>query len=70
MQYIDTVTTIVPVVDEDHIPRQLNKLGEREEDLRLRARQGYHLTHTATITGPQFATFVDTFVRTEDDTSE
>lgn len=67
MQYIDTVTTIVPVVDEDHIPRQLNKLGERDEDLRSRARQGYHLTNTATIPGPQFTTFVDTFVRTDED---
>lgn len=66
MQHIDTLTTIVPVVDEDHIPRQLNKIGERDEDLRSRARMGYVLTHTATIPGPQFTTIIDTFVRDDD----
>lgn len=66
MQHIDTITTVVPVVDEDHIPRQLSKIGERDTDLRLRTKQGYRLTHTATIPGPQFTTFVDTFVRDED----
>jgi len=67
MQHIDTLTTIVPVVDEDHIPRQLNKIGERDEDLRSRVRMGYVLTHTVAISGPDFTTFVDTFVRTDDE---
>lgn len=67
MQHIDTVTTIVPVVDEDHIPRQLAKIAERDEDLRVRARQGYQLTHTATVAGPQFTTFVDTFTHDSDE---
>ncbi|MEG8037741.1 hypothetical protein QP157_21220 [Sphingomonas sp. LR61] len=61
MQHINTVTTIVPVVGEDDIPRQLAKIAERDEDLRVRARQGYQLTHTATVAGPHFTTFVDTF---------
>lgn len=65
MQHIDTLTTIVPVVDEDHIPRQLAKLSERDEDLRSRARMGYQLIHTATVAGPHFTTFVDTL--THDD---
>lgn len=57
---ITTVVTFVPVVTEDELQRQLRKLGEREEDLRGYSRAGWELSHTATITGPQFVTFVDT----------
>lgn len=67
MQHIDTVTTFVPVVTEDQLPRQLRKLGERDADVADRMRMGYVLTHTATITGPQFTTYVDTLVRTDTD---
>jgi hypothetical protein len=67
MRHIETVTTFVPVVDEYQMQRQLRKVGEREEDLRQLARMGYTLTHTATITGPQFTTFVDTLTRTDDE---
>jgi hypothetical protein len=67
MQRIETVTTFVPVVDEDQLQRQLRKAGEREADLQQLARMGYTLTHTATITGPQFTTFVDTLTRTDDE---
>lgn len=67
MQHIDTLTTFVPVVTEDQMQRQLRKLGERDADAADRMRMGYVLTHTATITGPQFTTFVDTFVRTDTD---
>lgn len=64
--YIRVVTTIVPIVDENQIQRQLRKIGEREEDLASLARNGYELTHTATITGPDFVTFVDTLTRDSD----
>jgi hypothetical protein len=67
MQRIETVTTFVPVVEEDQMQRQLRKVGEREADLRQLAQMGYTLTHTSTITGPQFTTFVDTLTRTDDD---
>jgi hypothetical protein len=67
MQHIDTLTTFVPVVSEDQMQRQLHKLGERDDDLRSRARMGYVLTHTTAIAGPQFTTFVDTFTRTDDE---
>lgn len=67
MQHIDTLTTFVPVVGEDEMQRQLRKLGEREEDLKTRTRMGYVLTHTATIAGPQFTTFVDTLTRADDE---
>ncbi|WP_420367171.1 hypothetical protein [Curtobacterium sp. L1-20] len=67
MQHIDTLTTFVPVVGEDDMQRQLRKLGERDEDIRSRSRMGYVLTHTASIAGPQFTTFVDTFTRTDDE---
>lgn len=67
MQRIETVVTFVPVVEEDQMQRQLRKAGEREDDLRQRAAMGYALTHTATIAGPQFTTFVDTLTRTDDE---
>ncbi|MEV8339784.1 MULTISPECIES: hypothetical protein [Micrococcales] len=63
MQSITTITTFVPVVDDTEIQRQLRKLGEREEDLAHHARAGYALAHTATVTGPDFTTFVDTLTR-------
>ncbi len=66
MQHIDTLTTFVPVVGEDEKQRQLLKLGEREDDMKSRTRMGYVLISSATIPGPQFTTFVDTFVRTEE----
>jgi len=67
MQHIETVTTFFPVVDEDQLQRQLRKVAEREADLQQLARMGYALTHTATIAGPQFTTFVDTLTRTDDE---
>ena len=67
MQHIDTLTTFVPVVGEDDMQRQLRKLGERDEDMKSRARMGYVLISAAAIAGPQFTTFVDTFVRTDED---
>lgn len=67
MQHIDTITTFVPVVGEDEKQRQLRKLGEREDDMKGRTRMGYVLISTATIPGPKFTTFVDTFTRTDDE---
>ncbi|MBF4588378.1 hypothetical protein [Curtobacterium sp. VKM Ac-2887] len=69
MQRIDSLATLIPVVGEDEIPRQLAKITERDEDLQIRFQQGYVLTHTAVISGPQFTTYVDTLIRT-DPTSE
>jgi hypothetical protein len=57
---ITTIVTFVPVVTEDALQRQLRKLGERDEDLSRYGRAGWELSHTATITGPEFVTFVDT----------
>ncbi|AMM22788.1 hypothetical protein AX769_21875 (plasmid) [Frondihabitans sp. PAMC 28766] len=62
-QQITTVTTFVPVVGEGELQRQLRKLGERDNDLETYARHGWDLHHTATITGPELVTFVDTLTR-------
>jgi len=61
---ITTVTTFVAVVREGELQRQLRKLGERDNDLATFAGHGWGLTHTATITGPELVTFVDTLTRT------
>lgn len=64
-QRIITGVTFVPVVGEEKLQRQLHKLGERDSDLATFARNGWELTHTATITGPEVVTFVDTLTRTD-----
>jgi hypothetical protein len=61
---ITTVTTFVPVAGEGELQRQLRKLGERESDLAAFAGNGWELIHTATITGLELVTFVDTLTRT------
>ncbi len=66
MQNITTLTTIVPIVDDTEIPRQLRKLAERDEDLASHARSGFTLASTVAITGPEFVTFVDTLTRDPD----
>jgi len=66
MQNITTLTTIVPIVDDTEIPRQLRKLAERDEDLTSHARSGFTLASTVAITGPEFVTFVDTLTRDPD----
>ena len=63
---ITTITTVVPVVGEDEIQRQLRKLGERDQDLATYARAGWQLVHTATVSGPHFTTFVDTLTQTDE----
>jgi len=63
---ITTITTVVPVVGEDEIQRQLRKLGERDQDLATYARSGWQLVHAATVSGPHFATFVDTLTQTDE----
>lgn len=67
MQRIESLATLIPVVDADEIPRQLAKIAERDEDLQVRLKQGYVLTHTAAIAGPEFTTFVDTLIHTGPD---
>lgn len=64
-QQITTVTTFVPVTGVGELQRQLRKLGERDADLSTFARNGWELAHTATITGPEVVTFVDTLTRTD-----
>ena len=64
-QQITTVTTFVPVAGVGELQRQLRKLGERDSDLSTFARNGWELAHTATITGPEVVTFVDTLTRTD-----
>jgi len=63
---ITTITTVVPVVGEDRLQRQLRKLGERDQDLATYARSGWQLVHTATVSGPHFTTFVDTLTQTDE----
>ncbi|MBT1608630.1 hypothetical protein [Curtobacterium flaccumfaciens] len=67
MQRIESLATLFPVVKEDEIPRQLAKITERDEDLQILLKQGYVLTHTAAIAGPEFTTFVDTLIHTGPD---
>ena len=64
-QQITTVTTFVPVTGVGELQRQLRKLGERDSDLATFARNGWELAHTATITGPEVMTFIDTLTRTD-----
>jgi len=63
MQQIATVTTAVPVVEEGQLQRQVRKLGERDQELAGFGRNGWALTHTATVPGPEFVMFVDTLTR-------
>ncbi|MBD8729032.1 hypothetical protein [Frigoribacterium sp. CFBP 13707] len=64
-QQITTVTTLVPVVTEEALNRQLRKLGERDSDLAQYASNGWALVHTHAIAGVDYTTFVDTLTRSE-----
>jgi hypothetical protein len=64
-QQITTVTTFVPVTGEGELQCQLRKLGKRDSDLATFARNGWERADTATITGPEVVTFVDTLTRTD-----
>jgi hypothetical protein len=64
-QQITTVTTLVPVVTEDNVNRQLRKIGERDSDLSRYASNGWALVHTHAIAGVDYTTFVDTLTRSE-----
>ena len=64
-QQITTVTTVVPVVTEEDLHRQLRKLGERDSDLSQYANNGWALAHTHAITGTDYTVFVDTLTRSE-----
>ena len=48
-QQITTVTTLVPVVTEEALNRQLRKIGERDSDLAQYASNGWALVHTHAI---------------------
>lgn len=64
-QQVTTVTTVVPVVTFEGLPRQMEKLAERDSDLGAFAANGWVLTHTHAITGTDHTMFVDTLARSE-----
>jgi len=64
-QHITTVTTLVPVVTEEALNRQIRKTGERDSDLAQYASNGWTLVHTHAIAGVDYTTFVDTLTRSE-----
>lgn len=63
-QQITTVSTFVPATTAEDRQYQGRKIAERTEDLEAHARIGWALAHTATISGPEGVTFVDTLTRT------
>ena len=64
-QQITTVATVVPVVSEGALQRQLRKIGERESDLVALAAAGWTLIHSQAVQNPECTTFVDTLTRSE-----
>jgi len=64
-QQITTVMTLVPVVTEENLNRQLRKIGERDSDLAQYANNGWTLAHSHAIAGVDYTTFVDTLTRSE-----
>jgi hypothetical protein len=62
MQNITTVTTSVPVGD-DEGGQRIRQLVARDEDLAAHGRAGYRLHNTQVITGTERVTFVDTLTR-------
>ena len=64
-QHITTVTTLVHVVTEEALNRQIRKTGERDSDLAQYASNGWTLVHTHAIAGVDYTTFVDTLTRSE-----
>ena len=58
----ETVTTLLPKGDDEGRTRAL-RIAARLDDLNAHARAGYVVTHTATIDGAEFVTFVDTLAR-------
>jgi hypothetical protein len=64
-QSIQTIESRVVKSDADTVSRS-RQIGYRAEALSEHARASYRLTHTATIEGEEFVTFVDTLVRDND----
>lgn len=62
---IQTIETRV-TKDDNEIQAQSRQLANRSEDLSSHARVGYALTHTTTIDGTDYVTFVDTLTRVND----
>lgn len=62
---IQTIETRVTKVDNESQARS-RQLANRSENLNSHARVGYALTHTASIDGTEYVTFVDTLTRVSD----
>jgi hypothetical protein len=64
-QSIQTIANHVTKDDND-VPTRNRQLANRAEELTSYARAGYSLTHTATVEGAEFVTFVDTLTKDTD----
>lgn len=62
-QQVTTVTTVVPIIRDEGLQRQLKKLGERDSDLAHFGRNGWVLAHSHAIDGTDYTTFIDTLTR-------
>jgi hypothetical protein len=62
---ITTITTTVPNGDDDDNMRRMQKLAERDEDLRALGRSGYRMCSTVPIPTGDSMTIVDTLEREE-----
>jgi hypothetical protein len=61
---ITTITTTVPTSDDDNM-RRMQKLAERDEDLRALRRTGYRMCSTVPIPTGDSMTILDTLERDE-----
>jgi hypothetical protein len=64
-QSIQTIANHVTKDDSDALARS-RQLTNRADELTSYARAGYRLTHTATVEGAEFVTFVDTLTKDTD----
>jgi hypothetical protein len=64
-QSIETIANHVTRDDNEAATRNCQLTG-RADELASYARAGYNLTHTATIEGTDYVTFVDTLTRNND----
>lgn len=61
---LSTVTTRLPAGELDG-PRRMQKLTEREEDLRAHGRHGYQLRSTVAVPAGEDVLLIDTLAREE-----
>ena len=65
IQSIHTIANHVTKDDND-TPARSRQLTNRADELTSYARAGYRLTHTDTVEGAEFVTFVDTLTKDTD----